>query len=299
MVDFQISVPSKTFLLGEYAVLNQGPGITIATLPRFELSLLKQPKKGRVEGIAAESPGGKYMKAYPNVFNNYVVEFRDYHQGKGGFGASSAQFLMLTAFRHHLMNESLETNFLLDEFIKFSSCENELAPSGVDVIGQMYGNICFYHKRNHILKNFSWSFNDIDYCLIHTGKKLNTHTHLRNFKTVDTTDLEEITLKGLQSFEESNSKVLTLAIQIYASLMKEKMLVTEHTQKMLDKLKTSEILAAKGCGALGADVILIIYERGNHEVITWLKNQNFDVIAYGRRVEPGINICAREMLNER
>jgi hypothetical protein len=74
--------------------------------------------------------------------------------------------------------------------------------------------------------------------------------------------------------------------------MREKNLVTKHTQMILDTLITSEILAAKGCGALGADVILMVYDKGNHDIINWIKKKQLDVVIYGHAIETGIQICA-------
>src|SRR4051794_4338735 len=85
------SVPGKTFLAGEYLALSGGPSLVFASEPRFELSVTSGA--GKAEGIHADSPAGLFIKKNQDYFKNFDLVFHDPYQGKGGFGASTAQFL--------------------------------------------------------------------------------------------------------------------------------------------------------------------------------------------------------------
>src|SRR2546428_1248481 len=89
------TAPSKSFFIGEYLALVGGRVLVAATLPQFEL--IVHSGQGRVRGIAAASPAGRWIATHPGFFNSTDIEFVDPHAGAGGWGASSAQFLMCYA----------------------------------------------------------------------------------------------------------------------------------------------------------------------------------------------------------
>ena len=123
------SVPSKTFLIGEYAVLKEAPAVLINTPPRFKfyfkekkiaetisaenLSTENGPKKKairtehtkQVDGQGVwKNPldcfhprggAGKWLKKHPELSKLYRVKVEDPYKGKGGFGFSSAEFLFV------------------------------------------------------------------------------------------------------------------------------------------------------------------------------------------------------------
>lgn len=86
--------PGKTFLLGEYSVLSSGSSLLFCSEPYFEM-YLSLDGEGRMDGIHSKSEAGKWVKAHPKDFSNVDVKFVDPHQGSGGWGASSSQFLFV------------------------------------------------------------------------------------------------------------------------------------------------------------------------------------------------------------
>src|ERR1700722_11537200 len=95
-----LSCASKTFFLGEYSALVGGPAIIVNTAPRFQLHILnnEHPQNIICRGINAHSPAGKFLKEHWQELQYFGFEFRDPHLGHGGFGASSAQYLLCVAF---------------------------------------------------------------------------------------------------------------------------------------------------------------------------------------------------------
>ena len=94
-----LSVPGKTFLLGEYVALDGGPSLLLSTEPRFELRV-----RARSRDVAlpfhAQSPAGRFFERHADDLAAWEFEFRDPSGGRGGLGASSAQFALMYAFEH-------------------------------------------------------------------------------------------------------------------------------------------------------------------------------------------------------
>jgi mevalonate kinase len=112
-----IRIPSKTFLAGEYLALCGGPSLVLNTPPVFEL-YCQVTDDTRLEGIHPESPAGRFWADHQSSFANLTLQFMDPHQGRGGFGASTAQFAMLYQL-HCLAVTSLQPT------------STDAAPSGV------------------------------------------------------------------------------------------------------------------------------------------------------------------------
>ena len=58
LLNVTLSVPSKTFLTGEYAVLSGGESLVVNTSPRFELHVTSRRNGQPVEAYIGESPAG-------------------------------------------------------------------------------------------------------------------------------------------------------------------------------------------------------------------------------------------------
>jgi mevalonate kinase len=282
-----LTVPSKTFLVGEYIALSGGPTLILNTEPRFELSATNTHSDNpcKQQGMRANSPAGKLLKLFQQNFNGYQLSFKDPHKGTGGFGASSAQFAIILVLEQLIKQQhraDLTVSTILDFYHQCSWSGQGLSPSGADVIGQMSGEITFYHASNHQLEKLSWPFPDIDFCLIRTGNKIATHRHLSSLATDPSCNqqLINIALASHQAIIDNNAKDFVDAIQQYGIILDNVDLVAPHTKQLLQKISQYPyVLATKGCGALGADVIIVIFESAqSNELLHWLKQQDLNVI---------------------
>jgi hypothetical protein len=99
------SAPGKVMLLGEYAVLGKGSAMMAAVGPRFCLQggspsldaaplLAPHPESpaGRLLAFAAQSPSGPMRADWVRT-----LKWSDPHEGRGGWGASTAQFALVHA----------------------------------------------------------------------------------------------------------------------------------------------------------------------------------------------------------
>jgi mevalonate kinase len=300
LINFSLTAPSKTFLLGEYVALHGGPTLILNTFPRFELQVktIKKQQPVICNGITKESPAGKFLLANAQQFRGYQLFFRDPHQEAGGFGASSAQFLSVWTLKKIIANEtfplSSDIHILLKTYQQLSWKENGegLPPSGADVVAQSKGHICYFNRSQNQLKIMSWPFTDINYYLLHTGNKISTHQHLRELSNLDTRELAEIVLCTLKHLEKKHIENFIQAIKQYTNILQDQGLILQETKHILEHLKQrSEVLAAKGCGALGADVILVIVETKNHSVfLEWVRQTKLRLVIYGNNTSAGLKL---------
>lgn len=270
-----ISVPSKSFFAGEYSALNGGPAITVATAPRFELRV--RAGAGWTTGINKDSPAGKLIQQHSLFFNQFDLEFFDPHMGRGGWGASTAQFL--AAYRllywQGSVNDDQEKSYfdqekltyqmvvgLLETYKQMAWDGRGLPPSGADLVGQLKGGFTFFEKRQNLITSLKWAFSDLEFYLIPTGAKVATHHHLQELSGFDT-DLLESYVRRVQVALTSESKAgLIEGLHFISKELQDRNWVVETTKEYLKVLNAIPgVLAAKGCGALGADVVLVVVEK--------------------------------------
>jgi len=246
--------PAKTFIFGEYIALLGGPTLIATTKPDFELHI-DESDKTELIGIHPNSPAGKFYQSEKDFFAHKKISFHDPYHGLGGYGASSAQFVLLYRARYG------DTHWqqLLNAYHQFAWNGEGIKPSGADVIAQATGDITEFFARENILKKHAWPFSDAQFSILHTQKKLATHEHLKNLSLSDLGDLEEIALQGIQAFKDANLNLFCDSIQNYQLALSQQGWLADHSRTLLDEhLKKSETLAAKACGAMGADTILTI-----------------------------------------
>lgn len=261
-----ISVPGKSFLAGEYLALNGGPAILLTTAPKFELRVRKG--SGWSPGIDQDSPAGKLIRKHASYFNQFDLEFIDPHMGRGGWGASTAQFLSVYSLLQWQSSALVEaeryfdTHKMLHTYRDLAWDGRGLPPSGADLVGQLKGGIAYFDKQSGQLANLKWNFSDLEFFLVPTGQKVATHEHLASLGPISTENLE-MNLRLVHEGFQTSSKVTFIAgLNAYADELRRRKWVHPKTLEMIEKFRSIPgVLAAKGCGALGADVVLIIVEK--------------------------------------
>lgn len=270
-------IPSKTFLLGEYAAVAEASAIILTTTPCFELSLTN--KEG-LEGIHPDSPAGIWWSQHG--YKDHGLSWYDPYQACGGLGASSAQFVGSYLATCHLQKTTPKLNAMLEVYYQICWSGKGLRPSGYDVIAQSQYACVFINKQSNTVQSYSWPFKDLSFLLLHTGRKLATHHHLQDSSLPTEIDyLSTIADQAKEAFEQVNSKKLINAINEYHQKLTELSLVAKHSLELINSLKTNpEILAIKGCGALGADILLIITSINDVEALRdKLISNNWSILA--------------------
>ena len=249
------SIPAKTFLLGEYVAITGAPAIVLTTSPCFELTLTEQPGFG---GIHPESPAGRWWLACG--FTDKGLVWHDPYQGHGGLGASSAQFLGAYMASMHILKKEARQDAMLEAYLQNAWGGVGMRPSGYDVLAQSMRGCVYLDRQQSLYQCYTWPFQEMTFLLLHTGQKLATHHHLQAMSLPNDLDkLSAIVEQANHAFEQADDALMINAVNAYHQQLEKMDLVAEHSAKYIRVLREdADILAAKGCGAMGADVILIL-----------------------------------------
>lgn len=273
----KIQIPAKTFLIGEYAVMHQAPGIVITTTPCFELSV-DSNKPFNHPGIHPQSPAGLWLAAQPRTEAEF--HFMDPYLGQGGLGASSAQFIAVFKAYRQLNNQAWDKNELLKAYYQFAWNGQGMRPSGYDVWAQLHEG-CVY-RDSDTTHSYNWPFKELDFLLLRTGHKLATHTHLQQHCHTPCIDaLTHLSLEARRAFDTKQAELLLQSVNGYHRILTHDKLCTLHSQNIIEAcMEQSGILAAKGCGAMGADIILLLIDTEKKDSLSqWLVTKPWPLIA--------------------
>lgn len=317
-ISVALSLPSKTFLLGEYLVLNDGPGLLINTDPRFVIEVSTNLSEEASEKTChhpfdKNSPCAKFIEQYADTFQQCAIQFFDPFLGAGGFGASSAAFTALFFLRPFIENlkqkmsrpeekvvplkhvlldpdapthllsplsrgtkipaKTLNRNIEIDRTLltietaisalQALTSTNSILPSGADIAAQIAGDIAFFEKGNRV-NTYLWPFTNTCFCLLKTKEKIKTHEHLAglDFDRLPFSTLEKITRAGIHALQENDEAAFCQSISDYGDALIKNNLATEKVLPMLGKIRAQEgVKAAKGCGALSADVFFVVLDK--------------------------------------
>lgn len=279
------SAPGKTFLAGEYLALDGGMALLAQSEPRFQLTV--KPGAGVHEGIHPHSPAGRLITR-TMAFPRMDLQFIDPHAGAGGWGASTAQYLTVYAAIEgpKVFNEEQ----LLADYRADAWDGKGVPPSGADLVGQLHGGFTFFEKKTGLITTEAWPFETLDGYLIRTGVKLATHDHLRELKSMKLDDLAESMREIRRGWTDGDDVKFVEGVKEFGRGLQAHKLVAESTLSMLhDLLWLDGVKAAKGCGAMGADVVFAVVEKTAHRSFeNWLDQNELKAIVIGDRLSGGL-----------
>lgn len=236
-----------------------------ACSPRFifEISL---SGGGGCEGIHPHSPAGKWIRYHSSLFQTCQLRFVDPHLGKGGLGASSAQFLGAYVWTQMVdrspgeWKEKLSPLAALTAYRSLVSTGEGLVPSGADLMAQWAGQLSFYQAQAFNLQNMKWPFDQLSFSLFRTNLKVSTHVHLAQIDKTGFGELRERAEKAFHSLRLESEKDFIGAISDLGFHLEKLGYLHPEVQPILENFRQQEIiLATKGCGAMGADIILALH----------------------------------------
>lgn len=266
-------IPAKTFLLGEYAAVANLGAIILTTLPCFEVTLTNTPG---LDGIHPDSPAGRWWHQAGS--QNYGLHWHDPLNHCGGMGASSAQFVGAYFAAAFLRGASPIPHEMLEAYWQSAWQGHGLRPSGYDVLAQSLSSLkasdelpaCLsIHRRDNRLERYSWPFRDLVYIIAHTGNKLATHHHLLDTTLPDDVEhLDVLVSMAHRALIQTDSQAMVDAVNGYHQALMSMNRVSEHTQQLITQLRAApELLAIKGCGAMGADVLICLTSSKGFSVL--------------------------------
>jgi mevalonate kinase len=248
-------IPAKTFFLGEYAAITGAPAIILTTNPCFELTLTDD---ATLSGIHPDSPAGIYWETFAD--SGHGLSWYDPYDGCGGLGASSAQFLGVYLAGQYLRQQPIVRDTLLYHYWQCAWSGHGIRPSGYDVLAQSSQQCVYIHHQQAICQSYHWPFDELGFILLHTGNKLATHQHLQTLNlTMSLASLITIVESAQQAFESADSQRVIDAVNSYHEALEQMGLVASHGLQWINRLRNhADVLAIKGCGAMGSDVLLLL-----------------------------------------
>lgn len=270
-------VPAKTFLVGEYSALAGKSAIVLTTSPYFSLSINDSDEP---YVFHPDSPAGRWWQQ-PNR-TPVQLSWHDPYFGRGGLGASSAQFVASYLASCYLEQRPFDRMQLLKAYEACAWSGIGLKPSGYDVIAQSLHGCVYINKEKGVICPYSWPFEKLSFVLVHTGIKLATHEHLQQTTLPHSVErLSAIVESTKHAFEANNEEQLVTTINHYHQELLQSNLVAKHSCHLIEEIKAwSEVLAIKGCGALGADVLLLVCRLEDKLILSQkLQSQRLSLLA--------------------
>jgi len=282
----EIQIPGKTFLFGEYAILVEGACLGIGTSPCFTFD-----KNSTVDmAVHENSPAGRFILKHKidsfalNLSNPYKV---------GGFGASTAEFLYF--YLNSNLDKNIQTCVECYRDLYQGSSEQ---PSGMDVVTQLMGGLSLIdiHHQQIRHKYIDWPFLDIDFVICSTGLKVQTHQHLAELDRKKCFDLVGPSHELYDLVQKPQVDPFFIALNEWVNrLVKLNLIHSEilDLKKQLDRVFKDQLsfFESKPCGALGADVIILFFNKNEKQKFTnlfksWLGNRlkiqaDLSQISYG------------------
>ncbi len=278
------SCPGKVFLLGEYAVLAGLPAWLITLGPRFWLEA-RPRREGDPEelplGVAPESPAGRLLlsaiQREPTLSASLPrLEFDDPFAGAGGFGASTAQYALLSSALSSLRKPQKDSSEPLASAFRFYRelyADAPIPPSGADLAAQWIGGVTRFEPqgptemtaeretRGGRLWSRLWIFSATQ----QAGRKAATHVHLQDLgrKKSDPIAMARTRLAPLLArvpdiLERQDGVALGALLTDYAeTLRSEGLEIPATTEDRQFALEFDGILGVKGTGALQADALVV------------------------------------------
>ncbi len=264
----EISCPAKTFILGEYAVLDGGPAIVLNTAPRFSCRIQKTSKPAVLD-LAENSPAGQWVKKNANDFQSAQFEWSVPYKQKGGLGFSSAQFNILYAYSFILREGSIDQIKPQDIWRSYRSLKFDgFLPSGADVITQWVGGVSVFEQKPLSVETLTSSLPDLQCMVLRTGDYFETYKYLRDFNLPDVSDLKKISQQGVQAIKQRDEAGFLEAVNDYRKALQRGNYITEKSREIIDKLiKSKAIKACKACGAMGAETLIAFYKKEEEEEV--------------------------------
>ncbi len=286
------TAPSKTFLVGEYAVLGAAPALIINTTPRFALVATKGPTS--FGDLHPDSAAGRWVKQRAPLLEGWNLEFQDPHNRQGGFGASSSQFIFVHCLTTYLQSSFAKITEVFDKQAVWNDHQvlTDHRGSGADVLAQIQGQIAYVDVSSQYTKGLSWPYPELSFGIVRTHQKIATHEHLKHVDRQQMSLLVRPAQACVESFGTSSSEVFVGRLKAFSNTLKEFSLQAPAALTLIRMFEEQPwCLLVKGCGALGADTILYIYPTEEKEkVAAFLKKQRLNLVATVADLSPGLEM---------
>lgn len=256
-----LTVPSKTFIFGEYLALESGPSLLLATGPRFSFQTNEGSNfKKQIHPLSA---AGKFINLHQESFKSLNANFIDPHKAQGGFGASGAQFVFSYLYKQikEQQNSDYDVWTIWKSFKDHAHQSKGYTASGADIVTQLLGGVNLFNPEDRFAQKLAWPFKKKSFFVVRTGKKIPTHDHLSELQSLPIVDLKIKAEQATKAFKVGQWDSFKLAVQGYYDCLVDHELVCDYSKKLVHQISGfRSVELVKSCGALGADTLLVFYD---------------------------------------
>lgn len=249
--------------------METGQALVLGHSPFFQFSF----STGNQSPFAQESPAGRWLQKFPT---KHSIAYHDPHRGRGGFGGSGAELLAAMA-ASEVRPWPLDPWWVWDQ-------TRDLGGSGADLLVQSFSRkkdpaFLWIDKQT---KELSELFPHLEakLSIFHTGKKVPTHSHLKESFVIPKS-LADLTLEGKKAIGQNDAQALGHILRSIHQELRKANLQAEHTCRALDQLlgsaQAKAVYGAKGCGAMGSDVIVVLHNQAALE--EWTRENSLALVA--------------------
>lgn len=308
---FEATVPSKLMLIGEYSVLVGGGALVTTLAPRFAIRMFRERSPWAtsvVHCFHSESSVARFIADFSrsdHECHGNVLDFSDPHSGRGGFGGSTAEFILAFA----ALRGKGDLQSVWREYRKLNP-----RASGADLAAQYVGGTIRFSNENDAANVISFG-GSVGACAVldriqvfsathQEGRKLNTTLHLESetasaFSGTPQSMREPLYRsfeKACSAFSVGDARGFGAELSVYADVLS--WLGLEVRPSHDDRIafcELSGVYGAKGVGAGLSDVMIVVTDghvdtRNRVSSLARMRNLVELDLSSGLGNEPGLEI---------
>lgn len=249
-------------------MLDGGKALVALTSPSF---VLEAGGEEQALPFHPASPAGKLFQVMPGQ-KRQNIRWTNPWKNQGGFGASSAEFVGMFLAHESTMESSEEIAWHAWKIFRLMTAKMKTPPSGADVLAQAWGTAEKISSPTIVAIDLTEKRIDpmrptlgLTFELVHTGEKLPTHEHLaETLPAFPAQEANRVVSVASAALEAGDTSGFVNAVKAYRDLLQRTEREAPHTKRLIDGfLARDGVLAAKGCGAMGSDVVFVVSRKGS------------------------------------
>ncbi|MBL7716160.1 MAG: hypothetical protein JNL01_11915 [Bdellovibrionales bacterium] len=272
--------------------------------PRFQLTVSRDGSTG-LDLFHPASPAGRLIQFVGGVgherLSGFHFDLQD--ETEGGFGRSSAEFLLLYRWIFEGQDELLNWKKAYSLYRELTAGPQAFrSPSGADIVAQWRGGLTWFDPEavaaTEVYALFDWNrFLVFSATARDPDRKTATHSHLKNAKEIPASVLSALvdaSREGILGVQEGSEERVARAMTRTAKTLQSLDLEDPRTTQDRDALsRLSGVLAVKGCGANQSDALLVLMNTADPEVraavIQAARARGLELVSDGIPSEMGIH----------
>ena len=294
-------VPGKTFLLGEYSALVGGSVIGLATGPGFQVDYVERKNLIVNElDFSLNSPAGNLLQSgsfglIAAEFKKYNLKITDFFENCGGFGKSTAEYMSIL-IPWLLKNESPFEN--IRQQYQNISRESGAEASGLDLAIQYFGQVTIFESRENKYSSADWKLKNYDFILVSTGSKIKTHEHLQNLDLKKISHFPSFSNPLVELYEKNQVNDFIQWLKDWSAFLNASGFMSEQAFELKQMIEANpDVLCAKPCGAMGADVIAVLCEISKSKSVQKkLRSLNLQIRSTSADLLSGIKLQCQDFI---